>query len=355
MGLITNFEKALEMGKRVYNSKMIETVEDGKVIYSDDEAIKALCSKVFSPNGEINNMEDLRSFNRLIVETANFEAQAKFEQIVNAVADYKSVGRYDQVQYLKVPQRTQTTLALSASATGVDFTKIPSRQTKVPAIPRSYQFGVQYQISEMVNSPVNAFRNAVDNVVEQKLKFVFNKIMELSRNGVSAGKIPSSQQKTGAGITLANFREVEAKLLRAGRNVRPVLIADVAFINDLALRQGTEGLGGSGLNWLTDELKNSLLRDINFDMISKSLAIPTDNPFIDETHTKVDLDPQEAILLSSGQGSPFKITEYGGLRTAEDMPSIENEKVLVKIDYVVDITLFAGNKMGYFKNTSIQA
>lgn len=354
--MITNFEKLLDMGKRVYNSKMVvENNEDGTLKYSDDEAIKALCSKVFSANGEINSMEDLRSFNRLIVEVANFEAQGKFEQIVNLVSDYKQYQRYDLVQYYTIPTRKQTTLALSASATGVDFVKIPSKQTKVPAQPKQYQFGVQYSISEMVNSPVNAFREAVDRVVEAKLLFVFKKVMELAKNGVAAGKIPAAQQFSGTNLTLANYKTIESKLIRAGRNARPVLIADTAMINALALKQGTEGLGGSGLSWLTDELRMSLLRDVTFDMISKSLAIATDNPFIDATNSKVDLNPSEAILLAGGAGAPFKISEFGGLRTAQDMPSIEKEEVLIKIDYVIDVTLLAGHMMAYINDTTVQA
>lgn len=353
METILNFEKALEMGKRVYNGKMTEKVEDGKVIYSDEEAIRALCSRVFTADGEINSIEDLRSFNKLIVEVANFEAKGRFEQIINAVADYKSAGRYDQVQYIKLPTRKQTTVALSASATGVDFTKIPTRQTKIPAIPKQFQFGVQYAISEMVNEPVNAFRGAVDCVVEAKLKFLFNKIMTLAKNGATAGKIPASQIKSGAGITLADFRTIETKLIRTGKNVRPTLIADIAFINSLALKQGTEGLGGTNLSWLTDELKMSLLRDIKFDMVSRSIAIPTDNPFIDETNAVTDLGVQDALLVAGGEGSPFKITEYGAMRTSQDMPSIEKEQVLVKIDYTVDITLFAGNRLGVLTDTAL--
>lgn len=354
--MIKDMNKLYELGKRIYNNKMVvENNEDGTIKYSDDEAIKALCSKVFDMDGNVSSMEDLRSFNKLIVEVANKEAQAKFEQIVNLVADYKAYGRYDTIQYYKVPQRKQTTVALSASGTGVDFTKIPSKQTKVPAQPKLRQFGVQYSISEMVNDPVNAFRGAVNDVVQAKLLFIFKEIMKLAKNGVAAGKIPTAQQFNGSNMTLANYRTIESKLIRAGRNARPVLIADTAFINDLALKQGTEGLGGTNLSWLTDELRTSLLRDVTFDMVSKSLAIATDNPWIDEKHDKVDIAPNEAILLAGAEGSPFKISEFGGMRTAQDMPSIEKEQVLIKIDYVIDISLINGEMMAYLMDTNIQA
>lgn len=354
--MIKDMNKLYELGKRIYNNKMVvENNEDGTIKYSDDEAIKALCSKVFDMDGNVSSMEDLRSFNKLIVEVANKEAQAKFEQVVNLVADYKTYGRYDTIQYYKVPQRKQTTVALSASGTGVDFTKIPSKQTKVPAQPKLRQFGVQYSISEMVNDPVNAFRGAVNDVVQAKLLFIFKEIMKLAKNGVAAGKIPTTQQFNGSNMTLANYRTIESKLIRAGRNARPVLIADTAFINDLALKQGTEGLGGTNLSWLTDELRTSLLRDVTFDMVSKSLAVATDNPWIDEKHDKVDIAPNEAILLAGAEGSPFKISEFGGMRTAQDMPSIEKEQVLIKIDYVIDISLINGEMMAYLNDTNVQA
>jgi hypothetical protein len=352
---IKNFDKMIEMGRRIYNNKPMEEKEaDGAVKYSDDAAIKALCSKVFGKDGDINSMEDLRSFNKLIVEVANTEVQARFEQIINAVADYKAVGRYDQMVYYKVPTRTQTTMHLAASGSGVDFTKIPSRQSKVPAVPYVHQFGVQYSISDMVNDPINAFKGAVNFVVESKIKYIFKQIMKLAKDGLAAGKIPSKQHFDGSNITLAAFRGIENQLLRAGGNVRPTLIADTNFINQLALKQGTEGLGVStNFAWLTDELRTSLLRDITFDTISRSFAISLDNPFIDEKNDKVDLDVQEAIMLAGGEGAPFKITEYGATRTAQDMPSIEKEEVIFKVDMKVNISLLLGSQIAYLKDDAI--
>lgn len=351
--IIKDFDKTLEMGRRVYNSKMISKEENGKVTYSDESAIKALCSKIFTKDGEVTNMEDLRSFNKIIVEIANEEAKAKFEQVVNLVSDFKSVGRYDAVQYNKVPSRTKTTMALSASGTSVDFTRIPSTTTKIPAVPRLYQFGVKYQISEMVNDPVNAFRNAIDFVVEEKVKFIFKQIMKLARVNKGISKIPAEQHKSIANLTLKDYRKIESKLIRAGKNIRPVMIADINFINELALKQGEEGLGTTKFSILTDELRTSLLRDVIIEEVSKSVAIATDNPFIDDENSKVEMEPQEALILAGGEGKPFKITEYGGLRTAQDMPSIEKEEVLMKIDYSIDVTLFNGKNIAYIKDTAI--
>lgn len=346
------FEKLLQLGQRIYNGKMIETKdEQGNILLSDEEAIRALCSKVFTKNGEINSLEELRSFNKLIVEVAETQAKANFEQVINLVSDFKTVGRYDNVIY-KTNKTSKVSLALSASASGVDFVKIPSRATRVPAKPEQYQFGVQYSIEEMINDPVNAFRNAVNFVTENKVKFLFNKIMTVTKAAKTAGKIPSGQISEVANLALSSFRSIEAKLLRYSRGSRPVLIADRLFIDALALKQGTEPISGSQY-FLTDELRNTLLREINIEQVSKSICIATDNPFVDDMNSKVDLPVNEALVLAGGDKSPFMIREYGSLRTAQDMPSIEKEQVLFKCDYKIDVTLLLSAAIAYIYDSSV--
>src|SRR3712207_8879947 len=81
-----------ELATRVYNNKMIEKKDEtGKTILSDEEAIKALCNKVFTSNGEVRNMEELRSFNALIVEVADKQAEAQIKPILDAISDYSKV------------------------------------------------------------------------------------------------------------------------------------------------------------------------------------------------------------------------------------------------------------------------
>lgn len=348
------FEKLLDLGRRVYNNKMVETKdEQGKIILSDEEAIKALCSKVFTKNGEINSLEELRSFNRLIVETAELEAKGNFQQVINLVSDFKTVGRYDQVVY-KVPKTSKVSMALSSSNSGVDFVKIPSKATKITAKPEQYQFGVQYSIEEMINDPVNAFRNAVNLVMEQKVKFIYNKIMAVTKAAKTASKIPSGQVSEVANLTLSSYRGIENKLLRYGRGVRPVMVADRNFIDALAIKQGSEVIvAGGSTYYITDELRNSLLRDINIEQVSKTICVATDNPFVDDMNSKVDLPVNEAIVLAGGEKSPYMIREFGAMRTAQDMPSIEKEQVLMKIDYKVDVTLLLSQAIAYIYDSAV--
>ena len=342
------FAKMLELGKRVYNNKMTTTTDEaGKTILSDEEAIKALCSKVFDGNGGYRNFEDFRSFNKLIVEVADFEAQANVQQILDAISDYSKVGRYDTKVY-DVNKQSKISMALSASASGVDFVRIPANKTQVTAVPQTHQFGVQYSIDRMITDPVNEFRNAVNYVQEYKVKYIFKKVMETVRAASLSGKIPATQVHDASNMTLAQYRTIEGKLLRYGKNVKPILIADINFIAALAEKQGN-----TSNIWLTEELRASLLHDVNIEQISRSIAIATDNPFTDEANSKVDLDPAEALLLAGGTKSPFRITEFGELRQASDMPSIEKETVFMKIDMRLDVTLLVGSAMAYLHDDSV--
>ena len=351
---MADFEKMLEMGRRIYNNKMIEKKnENGETILSDEEAISVLCAKVFTKNGEINSMEELRSFNKLIVETAELEAKANFEQVINLVSDFQTVGRYDNVVY-KVPKTSKVSMAISASSSGVDFVKIPSRATKIPAKPDLHQFGVQYSIEQMINDPVNAFRDAVNLVVEEKTKYLFKKIMTVIKTGKAAGKIPSGQVFEFSNLTLAYYRKIENKLLRYSRGVKPIMIADRNFIDALALKQATEAVtNGGNAYYLTDDIRNALLRDTNIEQVSRTICIATDNPFVDDLNSKVDLPVDEAFVVAGGDKSPIMIREYGSMRTAQDMPSIEKEQVLMKIDYKVDVTLLLGQAIAYIVDTNV--
>lgn len=349
-----DFNKMKELATRVYNNKMIEKKDEtGKTILSDEEAIKALCNKVFTSNGEVRNMEELRSFNALIVEVADKQAEAQIKPILDAISDYSKVGRYESKKYV-LEKQARISMALSATASGVDFVRVSPYRQEISARPENHQFGVYYNIDKMISDPVNEFRNAVNSVQERKIIYLFKKIMEATRKAVKSVKIPAKQVWDGSNIKLTDFRTIENNLLRYGRGVTPVLIADINLIDALALAQGSAEVGGVKNIFLSDELKNSLLRDVNIDKVSRTTCIPTDNPFIDGKSSKVDLPVNEGVMLAGGKKSPFKITEFGGLRTAQDMPSIENEAVYMKIDYRLDVTLLTGQAMGYICDKAIK-
>lgn len=346
-----NFDKITELGRRVYSNSMIEkTDEQGVVLMSDELAIKNLVEQTFTPNGEITSFEQLHVFNKLIVETAELEAKPRLDGILNLISDYQSVGRYDQVIYSN-PKQARVKLALTSTAAGVDFVRISPNDVKVPARPATYQFGAYYNINEMLSEPVNQFRNAVNFVVEQKVQFTFNKVMELVISAKDSGGIPVGQMLETSGIDIMSFRQVENKLLRYGKGVRPVMLADVNLIDALALAQAKNGT--DEMNLATPELKNALLRDIEFSQIARTIVIPTDNPFVDRTNTKVELPVNEGIMVAGGVKSPFKIRDYGDIRVSQSPADIEDERVNMKIDFKMDITLLAGEAMGFIKDTAV--
>ena len=127
--------KMLEMGKRIYSNKMLEKKdEQGNIVLSDSDAIKALVEQTFTSGGEVKNMEQLRVFNRLIVETAELEAEPRIQPILDLISDYSKVGRYDKIVH-EVPKKAKIKMAITATGAGVDFVRITPGQKKVPAKP----------------------------------------------------------------------------------------------------------------------------------------------------------------------------------------------------------------------------
>jgi len=347
--------KMLDMAKRIYNNELLEKKDEhGKVVLSDTEAIKALVDKTFSSNGVITNFEQLRIFNRLIVETAEELAQGRVEPIISMVSDYKKVGRYDKVIY-EVPKKAKITMALTASGAGVDFVRISPSARKLPAKPETYQFGVYYNIEKMISDPVNEFRNAVNYVADYKVKFIFNKIMSLVKAAVANGSIPTGQVEEDANVTITDYRKIENKLLRYGKGVAPIFVADRNLIDSLATSQATMNLGVSGGEGilLTDDLRKELLRSAEITQISRSTAIATDNPFIDNANSEVEFPVNEGIVIAGGSKSPIAVREFGGVRVNEGIPSIEDERVNMKIDFRLDATLLLGQALGWVKDTAV--
>jgi len=359
--------KMVEMGKRIYNNAMFEKKdENGKVVLSDEQAINALVNKTFTPDGQVRDLEQFRVFNRLIVETAESEAQPKIEPIINLLADYKKVGRYDTVVY-KIPKKARIKLALTATGAGVDFIRIAPNQIEIPAKPKTHQFGVYYNVDRMLTDPVNEFRKAVDYVAEYKVKYYFTRIMELVNEAKQSKEIPEDQTIESAYIDIVDYRRLENKLLRYGNGARPIMVADRNLIDALAIRQATMNWGTIGLDnsltteglfyiqglFATEDLKNELLRSTEITQILRTIAVATDNPFVDDANSRVELPVNEGIIIAGGEKSPFVIREFGGMRTAEGLPDIEDERVNLKIDFKVDITLLLGQALGYIQDTSV--
>jgi len=344
----------LQLGKRVYNNKT-SVNEEG--VNEDENVIIELVNKAYNSNATINNIQAYRDLNQLIVTTAEQLQVVDRQRYIDLVSDYKKVGTNDIMQYNVADKVAKVTTAVTATGTGVNFTKVPSFTSKVYATPFKHQFGIKYSVSDMLSNPINQFRNAVNLVNEEKTRYILSQIFVAVREASANAKIPTKQKSTVANITFAGFKGIESSLLRYGRNVKPVMIADTAFISALADKQASVSVTGmtNVPLYLTDAMKESLLRDATIEQISKTLAISIDNPYTDNMNSKVDLPVDEAILIAGGSASPLKVTEFGDMALLSDtmQEHIENEEVFMKISYKVDITLLLNRAIGYIKDTSV--
>lgn len=343
--------ESIQLGKRVYNSKDINTES------KDGQAITELAHKAINANGTIGNLQAFRDLNQLIVTTAEQLQQPNRQQYIDLVSDYKKVGVNDIMQYNVEDKITKVTTALTATGTGVNFTKVPSFTSRVYATPYKHQFGIKYSISEMYSDPINQFKSAVDLVNAEKIRYILSQVFAVVREASANAKIPAKQKSTVANITFQGFKAIETSLLRYGRNIKPVMIADTALISSLADKQASVTVSGAGSIplYLTDSMRESLLTDTTIEQISKTVAISIDNPYIDNMNSKVELPVDEAILIAGGSASPIKVTEFGEMALLSDtiQQHIESEEAFLKVAYKVDITLLLNRAIGYIKDTSV--
>lgn len=349
--------KQLAMAKRVYNNKMeVEKDKEGNIIAGDEMALTKLVNSAFTKNGEINNYQAFRDLNKLILVGAEEFGKADFQKVINMVADYEQVGANDIKIYELPKEKVKATMKLTATGSGVDFTRIPSYRNTELATPVKHQFGVYYNVSRMISDPVNEYKNAVDIVREEKVKYILSKIYSVASAAATAGKIPTQQIHTDANMTFPDFRSIESSLIRYGRNTRPVLIADPAFISNLVDKQATVNVNDNISKYLTDDLREKLLSATTFETVGRTICINLDNPYTDKMNSKVDLPVNEAIMIAGGSSSPFKVTEFGGLTMLEDTlnQNIETEQVHLKISYKVDVTLLLTQAIAYLKDTAVK-
>lgn len=349
--------KQLAMAKRVYNNKMeIEKDKEGNIIAGDEMALTKLVNSAFTKNGEINNYQAFRDLNKLILVGAEEFGKADFQKVINMLADYEQVGANDIKIYELPKEKVKATMKLTATGSGVDFTRIPSYRNTELATPVKHQFGVYYNVSRMISDPVNEYKNVVDIVREEKVKYILSKIYSVASAAATAGKIPAQQIHTDANMTFPDFRSIESSLIRYGRNTRPVLIADPAFISNLVDKQATVNVNDNISKYLTDDLREKLLSATTFETVGRTICINLDNPYTDKMNTKVDLPVNEAIMIAGGSSSPFKVTEFGGLTMLEDTlnQNIETEQVHLKISDKVDVTLLLTQAIAYLKDTAVK-
>lgn len=346
-----NFEKLIELGKRVYNNTMIEEKDlNGNISLSDEKDIEALCKKVFNDGSVTPDPSLLHNFNSIIVRLADDVAQPRVTEFMNILANYQKANRGDIVVY-KTQPKNKVDWAWSALGSGVDFIRISPNTKQIPAIGKSMQFGAYYEPLDMVRNSVESFRKAVNDLADAKVEFYYTKVMEVIRQAVVDTTIPAKQIKQGSNLPLKDYRELEDRMIRLSGS-RPILIGDFLLINHFADQQATDGVYSK---LITDKVKDSLLADLNITAFSRTVAFNINNPWVDLENTKVRFDPSEGFMFAGGtkNQSPINITEFGQMRQ-DTKTTFEDERVLLKVTLEVDITLISGRNIAYIKDDSVQ-
>lgn len=134
--------------------------------------------------------------------------------------------------------------------------------------------------------------------------------------------------------------------------MRPVFVADIALINSIAANQ-TTSWNNSGL--LTDEMRKMLRDDLVPSQISKTIALPFPNNFIDEKNSGVRFNVQQGFVFPGNAPGkkPFVITEFGAKRQYSEI-DLELEQVKLKVVFEADITLLNGRYIGSISDNQVR-
>lgn len=126
--------------------------------------------------------------------------------------------------------------------------------------------------------------------------------------------------------------------------MRPVFVGDIALINSLA---NTSATAWRQNDLLTEEMRKSLRDDLVPTQISKTIALPFPNGYIDEANTKVRFNIQQGFVFPGNAPGkkPFVITEFGAKRQYSEVDP-ELEQVKLKVVFEADITLLNGRFIG---------
>ncbi|BAO04900.1 uncharacterized protein CBO05P1_181 [Clostridium botulinum B str. Osaka05] len=347
-----NFEKLIDLGKRVYNGKMIEEKDkEGNITLSDEKDIKALCKKVFNDGSVTPDPSLLHNFNNIIVKLAEEVAQPRVTEFMNILANYQKANRGDVVLYRTQP-KDKVDWAWSALGSGIDFIRISPNTKQIPAIGKPMHFGAYYEPLDMVKNSVEAFRKAVNDLADAKVELYYTKIMETIRQAVADTTIPSNQIKTGTNLPLKDYRGLEDRMIRLSGS-RPILVGDFLLVNHFSDQQATDAVYSK---LITDKVKESLLADLNITAFSRTVAFNINNPWIDLQNTKVKFNPSEGFMFAGGtkNQSPINVTEFGQMMQ-DTRTTFEDERVLLKVTLEADITLISGRNIAYIKDDSIKA
>ena len=205
-----NINKDLKnLGLNIYNNKL--TVVEGQELSKEEKELKEICNKTFG-NGT-PSPENLHLFNQFLITTVEEIAKPKVDYILGLMADFKSVPA-GTVQVYKMPKTVEPKLLYTAKGTGVDLVRIAGHETVKPAVPQSLTYGGYYEITTFMANPVAAFKEAVDNLVQAKLDFYFERVFAVMNAAITSHDIPQANAVSGANISMEQFQKIENTMIR---------------------------------------------------------------------------------------------------------------------------------------------
>lgn len=338
------------LGLRVYKDQMkIVKDKEGNEVNQDERDILDICNKTFgtinSPKNPTTN--NLELFNEFLVQTVEEIVQPSVKEILGLLSDYKSVPA-GTVQMLTFPKTVKPKFMYTAKGTGVDLVRLSGSETKKIAQPESLTYGGYYEMTTFRADPIKAFRDSVEKLATAKIELYFDLVFRAFQKAIANGEIPERNCATGTNLTINEFQKVEETMIRFTGG-RPLFIADITMINHFANQIPTVQA-----NLLTDELRIMLREELVPTKISKTIAVPFVNTWIDEENSKTRFKADIGFVLPgaiSGK-KPFAITEFGATRQYSNIDQV-TEQVELKIVFESNVTLLNARYIGAVTDDSI--
>jgi len=337
---------------RVYNNKMIDKRdEQGKEIECDETMLCQLVDRVFGDGLEKGDPSLLNQFNNLIVQTADEVAFGQFQRILEMFAVFDRVPSRGDIKRYKIPKRVRSRFSWSATGSGVLMQRHENDEY-ILATPRFYQAGFSYDPNDLLTSTVENFRRLVNDIAEEKYKFLLRRFYAIVDASATSGAIPSALVAQGTNLSASAINGVLSAVTRIGGS-RPIVVGDRAMIDKLgetiAKAFGTTFTG----NNLPESVKERLFNDLNYTTLGKADAISIQNNYTDDALTKTELDVDKAFIMSNGIAQrPFAITDYGTM-TQKTSQDFETDTVELVLGMSMSIMLLHGEAIGYFEDDAV--
>lgn len=343
--IFKDVKKVEDLMLRVFNNKMIEADEEKEII-GDDEAIKALCSKVFGDGSTTPDPSTLHAFNNIVVRVADIVAKPDVEKLLTYFANYQTVPVETQLVEYKRPHPVGLKFKWSAVGSDVSLKRVEAGTIDFIKL-GDIQTGISYNPLTRSETCVENFKALVNDVASAKVRLIYEQIMSLiEKNIQGSGEIPTSQVVSKGNSTLADLTKV-ANIIARRTGGRPIFVADRTLIDYYA-----ENIGTTATTLLVDSVKDAMY---NYELtnLRSCDAIPLDNKFIGDSE-KTEFPTNVGYVLGgvSGSKKPFEVILGGGLVQYTENNFVHGEVKMI-IRQRLGIDLLVGNAMGYIKETSI--